>query len=318
MQTIAVPHARRRPARRARARGVARRDPLRGRHLQLRPARRHRRCSTTSSLDDPPRRARRAWSGARAPASRRWSTCCCASTSWSRARIRIDGQDIAQRHAGEPARGDRHGDAGHFAAAPLDRRQHPLRPPARDRRARCEAAARKAQAHEFIVGLQDWTRPHGLRRARRRARREALRRPAPARRDRARGAEGRADPGARRGHLGARQRGRARDPGAAARADGRQDGDRDRAPPVDDRAHGPPDRARGRAASSSRARTTSCCASDGHYARLWRHQSGGFLPHDLVATETATELPDEPPVDEMRAGTTPEPSTDDAPVVSRA
>jgi ATP-binding cassette subfamily B multidrug efflux pump len=56
----------------------------------------------------------------------------------------------------------------------------------------------------------------------------------------------------------------------------------------------------------------------GHYERLWRHQSGGFLPHDLVATETATELPDEPPVDEMRAGTTPEPSTDDAPVVSRA
>jgi ATP-binding cassette subfamily B multidrug efflux pump len=57
---------------------------------------------------------------------------------------------------------------------------------------------------------------------------------------------------------------------------------------------------------------------DGHYAKLWRHQSGGFLAHDLVATETATDLPEEPPVDEMRAATQPEPSADDAPVVTRA
>ena len=32
------------------------------------------------------------------------------------------------RHAGQPARADRHGDAGHLAAAPLGARQHPLRP----------------------------------------------------------------------------------------------------------------------------------------------------------------------------------------------
>ncbi len=57
---------------------------------------------------------------------------------------------------------------------------------------------------------------------------------------------------------------------------------------------------------------------DGHYARLWRHQSGGFLAHDLVAVDTATEPPDEPPVDELRADTRPEPSVDDAPVVTRA
>ena len=57
---------------------------------------------------------------------------------------------------------------------------------------------------------------------------------------------------------------------------------------------------------------------DGHYAKLWRHQSGGFLAPDLVATETATDLPEEPPVDEMRAATQPEPSADDAPVVTRA
>ena len=56
----------------------------------------------------------------------------------------------------------------------------------------------------------------------------------------------------------------------------------------------------------------------GHYERLWRHQSGGFLAHDVVATETATEPPDEPPPDEMRVEPMPESGTDDAPVVTRA
>ena len=58
MQTIAVPHARRRSPRRARARGDARRDPLRGRDLQLRPARRPPRARPPQP-HDPPRRARR-------------------------------------------------------------------------------------------------------------------------------------------------------------------------------------------------------------------------------------------------------------------
>ena len=56
----------------------------------------------------------------------------------------------------------------------------------------------------------------------------------------------------------------------------------------------------------------------GHYERLWRHQSGGFLAHDIAPTETETELPEEPPLDELRAETKPEPSVDDAPVVTRA
>jgi ATP-binding cassette subfamily B multidrug efflux pump len=56
----------------------------------------------------------------------------------------------------------------------------------------------------------------------------------------------------------------------------------------------------------------------GHYAKLWQHQSGGFLAPDLVATETAVELPDEPPIDELRAETKPEPSVDDAPLVAKA
>jgi len=56
---------------------------------------------------------------------------------------------------------------------------------------------------------------------------------------------------------------------------------------------------------------------DGHYARLWRHQSGGFLAPDLVATETETEPPVEAPTDETRADTKPEPTVDDAPAVTR-
>ncbi len=38
----------------------------------------------------------------------------------------------------------------------------------------------------------------------------------------------------------------------------------------------------------------------GHYERLWRHQSGGFLAHEVVATETETEPP------ERRAGGDPD------------
>ncbi len=56
---------------------------------------------------------------------------------------------------------------------------------------------------------------------------------------------------------------------------------------------------------------------DGHYARLWKHQSGGFLAHDAPATETATPPPEEPAQDEKTAARMPEPGTDDAPVATR-
>jgi ATP-binding cassette subfamily B multidrug efflux pump len=56
----------------------------------------------------------------------------------------------------------------------------------------------------------------------------------------------------------------------------------------------------------------------GHYERLWRHQSGGFLACEPVPTETVTELPEELPVDELRTDTQPEPSTDDEPATTRA
>jgi ATP-binding cassette subfamily B multidrug efflux pump len=58
----------------------------------------------------------------------------------------------------------------------------------------------------------------------------------------------------------------------------------------------------------------------GHYERLWRHQSGGFLAPDIMPTETATEtdLRDEPPPDEMRAEAMPKSGKEDVPVVTRA
>ena len=52
----------------------------------------------------------------------------------------------------------------------------------------------------------------------------------------------------------------------------------------------------------------------GHYAKLWKHQSGGFLPKDIAELEPATVLEDGPPDDE-RAAEQPEPGTDDQPVV---
>ena len=54
----------------------------------------------------------------------------------------------------------------------------------------------------------------------------------------------------------------------------------------------------------------------GHYAMLWKHQSGGFLPHDLPPEDV--RVIDDGPVDDMRAAEQPEPSTNDEPMPSRA
>ena len=103
-----------------------------------------------------------------------------------------------------------------------------------------------------------------MRRARRRARRQAVRRPAPADRDRARDAQGRADPAARRSHQRARFGGRGRDPAEPGRADAGQDRHRDRPPAVDDRGDGPagrdrrrPDRRERRSRDTARRTTAS-------------------------------------------------------------
>ena len=58
--------------------------------------------------------------------------------------------------------------------------------------------------------------------------------------------------------------------------------------------------------------------ADGHYAKLWQHQSGGFLPHEIAAAETETDLPDESPPDETHMEPMAESGTDDAPIVTRA
>ncbi len=55
---------------------------------------------------------------------------------------------------------------------------------------------------------------------------------------------------------------------------------------------------------------------DGHYARLWRHQSGGFIAHDVVPAESVVEDEPEPQASPVEAP--PDPGTDDAPVVARA
>ncbi|MDB5809476.1 MAG: transporter related protein [Betaproteobacteria bacterium] len=58
--------------------------------------------------------------------------------------------------------------------------------------------------------------------------------------------------------------------------------------------------------------------SGGHYAKLWRHQSGGFLAPEIVTTDTALEpLEDEAP-DEKKIEPVSESGTDDAPVPTRA
>jgi ATP-binding cassette subfamily B multidrug efflux pump len=56
----------------------------------------------------------------------------------------------------------------------------------------------------------------------------------------------------------------------------------------------------------------------GHYARLWQHQSGGFLAHDVVPTETAGDVTDAESSEVIRTETLAEPGSDDAPVLTRA
>jgi len=58
-------------------------------------------------------------------------------------------------------------------------------------------------------------------------------------------------------------------------------------------------------------------ARGGHYRQLWRHQSGGFLGHDVVPTETATDDAREDRAEDDTAEEMPGPSTDHTPVVTR-
>ena len=60
-------------------------------------------------------------------------------------------------------------------------------------------------------------------------------------------------------------------------------------------------------------------ARGGHYAILWRHQSGGFLPHDVAPSETAIDEPIEVlSTDELRSAELPEPLVNDDPLSARS
>ena len=57
----------------------------------------------------------------------------------------------------------------------------------------------------------------------------------------------------------------------------------------------------------------------GHYAKLWKHQSGGFLPRQApapVETETGPVVDFGRP-DEMRAAAQPEPNLNESPAATR-
>ena len=189
METIAVPHTLVDQARRARARGAARRDPHRAPHLHLRPRRR-------------PARARRPRISSSRPGERVGlvgrsgagkSTLVNLLLRFhevEQGSIRIDGQDIghATQESLRAAIGMVTQDTSllHRSIAANIAYGRPGATPAE-----IEAAARQAQAHEFIARPGRLEGAHRLRRARRRARRQAFGRPAPAHRPRARDPEGR-------------------------------------------------------------------------------------------------------------------------------
>jgi len=55
---------------------------------------------------------------------------------------------------------------------------------------------------------------------------------------------------------------------------------------------------------------------NGNYAMLWKHQSGGFLPKDTPQEDPP--VMEEPPLDDMRAAEQPEPNINDEPMEARS
>ena len=176
---------------------------------------------------------------------------------------RRPGSDHGQAARVPPAGGV--GAAGEFPLRRHDRRQHRLRQPAGDAR-----AGRGGVPPGALRGVHP-ALPGGLRHRGRRARHQALGRPAAARVDRP-GAAGRAaHPHPRRGHLVARQRERGDDPGRAQAAAPGPHHLRHRPPAVDHPQRRPDPGARGRrdrrarqprrAAGARRAATATCTTS---------------------------------------------------------
>ncbi len=152
--------------------------------------------------------------------------------------VLLDGHDIRDYRAARPAPPDQRRQPGRRAVQRHDPQQHRLRPPGRARRDR--SCSRGGEGARVCRRTACGPRDRG-----RRPWRTAVRRPAPADRDRPRAAAQHTDPDPRRGHFGARHRARAPDPGATRVADEVAHDAGDRAPALDGR-EGRPDPGHGR------------------------------------------------------------------------
>ena len=168
-------------------------------------------------------------------------------------RVLIDGIDVRDFKLKPPPQPDRLRPPGH---RPLRRARSPTTSPTAGRappREEIVAAAKLANADEFIAKM-----PKGYDSDGRRARHDALRRPAAAHRHRPRDHPQLADPHPRRADRRARHRVReGRDGGARAPDEGPH-GDHDRPPPLAPSATPTRSSSSRTASSTSRARTTSC------------------------------------------------------------
>ena len=179
--------------------------------------------------------------------------------------MRIDGVDIRDMTLAVAGRDGRAGLPGDLPVPRLDPREPALRLPGGERRGDRRGRARRADPRADLLAAG------GLRHAGGRARLPLLRRREAAHRDRPHGPAQPAGADPRRGHLGARQRDRARGAAGARRALARAHHDRDRPPPLDDPRRRPDPRARRRAdrrarhprgaAASSAGATRRCSAA---------------------------------------------------------
>ena len=209
----------------------------------------------------------------RARASRRCCGWCCASTTPGPGQVLLDGQRRARPRLGLAARLDRLRRPGRLHLRRHDRRQHRLRPPGRDRARRSARRPRPPRRVDFIEAL-----PDGLRRLGRRARRDALRRPAPAAsRWLGRSCATRPCWCSTRRPARSTTRPRPRSSARLRRATARPHRDRGRAPALHRPARPPDLGARRRHGSSRPAPTTSWSTLGGAYAALWRVQTGALV-----------------------------------------
>ena len=58
-------------------------------------------------------------------------------------------------------------------------------------------------------------------------------------------------------------------------------------------------------------------ALNGHYAKLWAHQSGGFLSEDVPEEAHHAAFAEHGPLDDMRPEERPEPDVDNEPPPAR-